>query len=325
MKGFALIREAGRELQGMELRSALKGNFCFSPFHGTPERFEILNSWSGILARQEASRHLALASLPFLGQTTSHSQSHYESLVEKARRACEEGALEKVVLSRCQSYTSASLDPFETFERLCAHYPGATVYLIQREGQTLWMGATPECLVSMEGQWVSTMSLAGTRIAGGSGAWGAKEREEQHLVTRDITHMLQVLGCKELTIEGPTVLNAGPVEHLCSMIHGVRNGSAPEDIASALHPTPAVGGLPRAQAATFIRQREGYNRRFYSGYFGWTEQHRSAYYVNLRCLEWGQDGMLCYAGGGITSKSDPRQEWLETEQKLKTLERVIFG
>jgi len=47
--------------------------------------------------------------------------------------------------------------------------------------------------------------------------------------------------------------------------------------------------------------------------------------VNLRCLEWGHDGMLCYAGGGITSKSDPHQEWKETEQKLQTLERVIFG
>jgi len=325
MKGFALIRESGREILGMELRSAQRGSFFFSPFHGVPERYEVLQSWSGAEARGEAARHLDLGALPLLEQTTSHIQSHYESLVDKARRACEEGALEKVVLSRCRSYTSTSLDPLETFDRLCAHYPGATVYLIQREGHTLWMGATPECLVSMEGQAVKTMSLAGTRVAGGSGAWGAKEREEQHLVTRDITHMLQVLGCKDLTIEGPTVLNAGPVEHLCSMIHGVRNGSAPEEIAAALHPTPAVGGLPRAQAATFIRQREGYDRRFYSGYFGWSEDQRSAFYVNLRCLEWGQDGMLCYAGGGITSKSDPHQEWQETEQKLKTLERVIFG
>ncbi len=283
MKGFALIRESGREILGMELRSAQRGSFFFSPFHGVPERYEVLQSGAGLRHRTEAAA-TPFGRLPALESKPPLTQSHYESLVDKARRACEEGALEKVVLSRCQSYTSTSLDPLETFDRLCAHYPGATVYLIQREGHTLWMGATPECLVSMEGQAVKTMSLAGTRVAGGSGAWGAKEREEQHLVTRDITHMLQVLGCKDLTIEGPTVLNAGPVEHLCSMIHGVRNGSAPEEIAAALHPTPAVGGLPRAQAATFIRQREGYDRRFYSGYFGWSEDRRSAFYVNLRCL-----------------------------------------
>ncbi|HAB36022.1 MAG TPA: isochorismate synthase [Cryomorphaceae bacterium] len=325
MKAFALIRETGRDMLGMELRSAQRGSFFYSPYQGQPERFEVVQSWQGQAARAAAVDYVDASELPAVRQSTSHTQSLYESLVEKARRACEEGALEKVVLSRCQSYPSSDLDPLDTFDRLCASYPGATVYLIQREGQTLWMGATPECLVSMEGQSLHTMSLAGTRVSGGSGAWGAKEREEQHLVTRDIIHMLQVLGCKELTVEGPTVLPAGPVEHLCSMIHGERNGSAPEEIAAALHPTPAVGGLPRAQAATFIRQREGYDRRFYSGYFGWSEPHRSAFYVNLRCSEWGQDSVLCYAGGGITSKSDAHQEWLETEQKLKTLERVIFG
>ena len=325
MKAFALVREPGRELIGLELRTAQRGTFFYSPFHGMAERYEVVYNWRGNDARHAAVSCVGATEWPSVGQGTSHTQSGYESLVEKARRACEEGALEKVVLSRCQSYPSRGLDPLETFDRLCASYPGATVYLIQREGQTLWMGATPECLVAMEGQSLKTMSLAGTRVAGGSGAWGAKEREEQHLVTRDIVHMLQVLGCKELTVEGPTVLHAGPVEHLCSMIHAERNGSDPEDIAAALHPTPAVGGLPRAQAATFIRQREGYDRRFYSGYFGWTEENRSAFYVNLRCSEWGQDGVLCYAGGGITSKSEPHQEWLETEQKLKTLERVIFG
>lgn len=325
MNGFALLREPGGPANHFELQANTHGAFLFAPFSGPVERYEVLSRSEGESALKQATQALRAAHWPDIRIQSSHDQQAYEALVDSARRACDEGALEKVVLSRCQAYAEVQIEPMETFNRLCASYPGATVYMIFRMGQSLWMGATPECLVETLGNNVKTMSLAGTRLAGQSGSWGTKEREEQNLVTRDITHMLQVLGCKQLTIEGPTVMNAGPVEHLCSIIQGEKNGSSSEEIARALHPTPAVGGLPRAQASTFIRQREGYDRRFYAGFFGYSQGDRSVFYVNLRCLEWAADGLLCYAGGGITSKSDPRHEWQETEQKLKTLERVIFG
>jgi isochorismate synthase len=187
------------------------------------------------------------------------------------------------------------------------------------------MGATPECLTEVQGQVVRTMSLAGTRLLGSKGVWGLKEREEQHVVTKDIVQMLQALGLQSLEIDGPTVLQAGPVEHLCSHITGVHSTISAWEVALALHPTPAVGGLPRAQSQAFIRLHEGYNRRNYSGYFGWSGPERSVFYVTLRCVEWGSDGLLGYAGGGITAKSDPEGEWVETEQKLRTLESVLIG
>lgn len=325
MKGFALLREPGGPARCLALIEQVNGAFLFAPFSGAVERYDILEQHQGDFALKYASKVLQTAVWPTIDIHSSHDQISYEALVDSARRACDEGAIEKVVLSRRQAYSGVHIEPMDTFNRLCKSYPGATVYMIYRTGKSLWMGATPECLVETQGNNVKTMSLAGTRLAGQSGSWGTKEREEQNVVTRDITHMLQVLGCKHLTIEGPSVMNAGPVEHLCSIIQGEKNGSSSEEIARALHPTPAVGGLPRAQASTFIRQREGYDRRFYAGYFGFTEEERSVYYVNLRCLEWSANGLLCYAGGGITSKSDSTQEWQETEQKLKTLERVIFG
>jgi isochorismate synthase len=325
MKAFALIREPGNAILCLPLSSEAIGPFVFSPFFGVPERFSVGAEVEGQEALTLAREALKGLERPILSVQSSHDAFSYQALVEKAVKACDEGALEKVVLSRCKAYPDPGIDPVSTYERLCVHYPQATVYMVHRAGQSLWMGATPECLVEMQENSVKTMSLAGTRVAGIQGPWGTKEREEQHVVTRDITHMLHVLGCKNLTIEGPNVLNAGPVEHLCSIIHGERNGSSANEVAQALHPTPAVGGLPRAQAATFIRQREGYDRKFYAGYFGWDSGQRAVYYVNLRCLEWGQNGLLCYAGGGITAKSKPQEEWEETEQKLKTLERVIFG
>ncbi|MDO7698632.1 MAG: chorismate-binding protein, partial [Schleiferiaceae bacterium] len=114
------------------------------------------------------------------------------------------------------------------------------------------------------------------------------------------------------------------VEHLCSWIEAAFDHKKAPQLASALHPTPAIGGLPRAQALAFLKEHEGYDRSWYSGYFGWKDDDRYAFFVNLRCMEIGSDGMQCYAGGGITSRSEPRAEWLETAAKLQTLEQVIL-
>ena len=40
------------------------------------------------------------------------------------------------------------------------------------------------------------------------------------------------------------------------------------DIVLALHPTPALCGLPKKEAKEFILKSEGYNRKFYSGFLG---------------------------------------------------------
>jgi isochorismate synthase len=325
VNGLAWIREAGQEAQAWELEPSAGGNFGVAPFRGPIQRFEALDRGQGAKGRAWMAAALGALELPNLKPTDSHAASDYVQLVEQARQACADGVLEKVVLSRRKAYHRSRVQPWEAFERLAEAYPHATVFLIQTPGGSLWMGATPECLTEVQGANVRTMSLAGTRLRGSQGAWGLKEREEQHVVTKDIVQMLQALGVDQVQVEGPSVLEAGPVEHLCSHIEGRAAGLSAWDIAGALHPTPAVGGLPRAQAQAFIRRHEGYDRRNYAGYFGWTSAERSIFYVTLRCVEWGSDGFLGYAGGGITAKSDPVGEWAETEQKLQTLENVLLG
>ena len=325
MNGLAWIREAGQEAQAWELIPSPQGAFGVAPFRGAVQRFEPVDRGLGAKGRAWMADALGQLELPALKPTDSHAAADYVHLVDQARQACADGVLEKVVLSRRKAYHRSRVQPWEAFERLTDAYPHATVFLIHTPGGSLWMGATPECLTEVEGAAVRTMSLAGTRLRGSQGAWGLKEREEQHVVTKDIVQMLQALGVESVQVEGPTVLEAGPVEHLCSHIEGRAAGLSAWDIAGALHPTPAVGGLPRAQAQAFIRRHEDYDRRNYAGYFGWTQANRSIFYVTLRCVEWGSDGLLGYAGGGITAKSDPVGEWAETEQKLQTLENVLLG
>ena len=98
------------------------------------------------------------------------------------------------------------------------------------------------------------------------------------------------------------------------------------DILQALHPTPAVCGLPKEDAFRFILSHEGYDRSYYAGFFGrWEPEGKTALYVNLRCMQCGEgaEKIRLYAGGGILPASVCEEEWMETERKLQTMKYVI--
>jgi isochorismate synthase EntC len=71
-----------------------------------------------------------------------------------------------------------------------------------------------------------------------------------------------------------------------------------------------------AEATTFIRDQESHDRMYYAGFLGWSSPLGCAYYVNLRCATWGQEGVNLFAGGGIVEGSSAEAEWQETEAKL---------
>ena len=95
-------------------------------------------------------------------------------------------------------------------------------------------------------------------------------------------------------------------------------------VLEALHPTPAVCGLPTGKAKNFISRNEGYDREYYTGYLGRvTTGLNTQLYVNLRCMKINVNKAQVYVGGGITSDSIPEHEWEETVAKSKTIKKVL--
>jgi isochorismate synthase len=90
-----------------------------------------------------------------------------------------------------------------------------------------------------------------------------------------------------------------------------------------LNPTPAVCGLPKQEAALFLQEHEGFERRFYSGFTGVIDKTSTHLFVNLRCMELMKTETILYAGAGITSDSIAEKEWQETERKMQTLEDLL--
>lgn len=259
-------------------------------------------------------------------QEDAEVQRRHIQLVQRALEELERSKLFKVVLSRTTEMKFRQR-PSAIFHNLLRLYPEAFCYLWYAPQTGMWAGATPELLGRVHGDQFSTVSLAGTQPFQGSYrvSWGEKEQEEQRFVTRYIENILkQHLSQLELS-EAETV-RAGELLHLKTRIRGTIRPERFFELIRELHPTPAVCGIPLQDAMRFIREHEGYNREFYTGFLGphrvFDSEHSSAY-VNLRCMKLLQGKARIYVGGGITEDSDPTEEWQETVAKSRTMKRVL--
>ena len=190
-----------------------------------------------------------------------------------------------------------------------------------------WIGSTPEIILSGEGNTWNTVALAGTMPMQGEvmpTEWHKKEQDEQAFVSEYINKVIKKFSSK-IAIKGPYTTRAGQLVHLRTDFQfGLKKTSELGNLLDALHPTPAVCGLPKDKAYDFIIENEGYDRKYYSGIIGWLDPNgHTTLYVNLRCLNVIGNYATLYAGGGILPSSDANSEWEETQHKMKTIKLVI--
>ncbi len=230
--------------------------------------------------------------------------------------------MEKAVFSRVKPVSFDQQHAMELFDELSETYPQAFIYLFSDEKLGTWIGASPEILLEAHKGFVFTMALAGTRNNEEEG-WGEKERHEQQIVSDYITDVCRKSGLKSIETEGPYDFEAGPVTHIKTDISAELNGVPAWKLARAIHPSPAISGYPREQAIGLIHSVEPHRRGFYTGIIGMASGDSSKLYVNLRCAQLFKDQAFLYLGGGYTLQSIPEMEWIETENKSKTLIHCI--
>ncbi len=269
-----------------------------------------------------------LSSLPrtncrlVMAETTSK-----ETYMAQAARCISDlkgGKFKKIVLSRtiCNEYAIISWR--NVFKNLLDKNPDAFVFAFHSEEAGFWMGASPEKYLSYHRDQVSTMALAGTRMAGSADEWSDKEREEQKIVADYICEKFDLVGMKYAM--SPTYTrNAGTVEHICNDFEGtVTTPTQVDKLRNFLHPTPAIAGVPAKEAIKYIKDVEKRSRRYYGGFIGPVDAWGNFdFYVNLRSLEFDSERYCIYVGGGLTADSDPEKEWQETIHKAKTLQRFL--
>lgn len=258
------------------------------------------------------------------------SAKEFISLVQKGIDAIKNRNFEKVVLSRQEIVSLDSFDLTQIFTTLLHSYPNAFRYCWFHPKTGLWMGATPEQLLKVSATDFQTVALAGTQtfVSGEAIIWSVKEIEEQQFVTDYIIANFEKLGIP-VSVSEPYSSQAGNLVHIKTDIQGSLKNVALSEILSALHPTPAVCGLPKRPAMDFIIANENYNREFYSGFLGelnmdfGNDNMQSDLFVNLRCMKIHENQAHIFVGCGITAASDPEKEFLETVNKSMTMKKVL--
>lgn len=295
--------------------------FVFSSFYNeTNVVFPISDS---VVFQEEINFEMDDNSIQIENNSDEKAQISFENLVRNGVSEIDKGSFEKVVLSR-KIEVSQSVDFIKSYQKLLKKYPTAFRYLWFHPKVGMWMGATPEQLAKIQNNTFETVALAGTQVFSELVSWQEKEIVEQQLVTDYIKSRTENL-VERLQISESYTQRAGNLVHLKSDISGKLKQNVSElDVVMALHPTSAVCGMPLQEARKFILENEKYDRKYYSGFLGeFQMQEQTNLFVNLRCCEIENNTTTIYVGCGITKDSQADKEFIETENKAKTILSVL--
>src|SRR5690606_36302598 len=141
-------------------------------------------------------------------------KSKHITLINNGIQAIKNNQFTKVVLSRKETIQIFETKPISVFKRLLNAYPLAFVYYWYHPKIGLWLGATPETLIKIEGKRFSIMALAGTQDYKGSKEvlWKDKEINEQQIVTDFIIEHLKLLA-EYIKVSETETVKAGNLLH----------------------------------------------------------------------------------------------------------------
>lgn len=245
------------------------------------------------------------------------SKEEYLDKISRTIACIKENRLDKLVVARKKNLYFEKIDFAKSFLNLCEKYPSSFVYAFSENGVS-WMGAFAEVLghYNKTTQEFVTMSLAGTLPI--DEEWTEKEMSEQQPVTDYIVNILKRYSEKiELSERYDHI--SGNIKHLRTDIKIKLAPEKVDEVLSQLHPTPAVGGSPKAFCIEKIHELEGFSREIYAGYSRIETGDQIACYITLRCGKFYDNRVELYGGGGITAMSNPEKEWRETELKMQAL------
>lgn len=271
---------------------------------------------------------------PVITHVQHVNRARWDARIRAITEAVARGNVEKIVAARRVTLgADRDFDPWAVLRGLAKAYPKTWCFglrLATASGSGLGAGtllaATPERLFVKRGRTVEADALAGSVASDDPNAEAAlqasdKDHREHAPVVAHLMARLAPL-CQALAPVGAPEVRVLPnVLHLHTRIRGtLRPGIQAAEIAAALHPTPAVGGVPSDAAIRWIAEAEAHPRGWYTGPVGWIDADGDAELtVALRCGVIRGASAWLWAGGGIVEGSEPAAEWRESALKLRPL------
>ncbi len=270
-------------------------------------------------------------------QGASLTEGAFLEAVDRARGYIRDGEIIQAVLSRRMDLESP-LSPFDVYRRLRRINPSPYLFFIRMKGVTL-IGSSPEVLVRLKGDRITTLPIAGTRPRGSSVEEDAdlaadllrdaKERAE-HLMLLDLARndvgRIARPGSVRVTRMNE-VKYFSHVMHIVSCVRGVKcEGMTGIDVLKACFPAGTVSGAPKVRAMQIIDELEGRCRGPYAGAVGYLSLCGNIDTgIAIRTIFMNGGTYAVQAGAGIVWDSDPASELQEIDNKLMALSKALGG
>jgi anthranilate synthase component 1 len=243
----------------------------------------------------------------------------------------------QVVLSR-RVRLDLEGDPFDIYRRLRRINPSPYLFFIRIADVTL-IGSSPEEMVRLQGETITTVPIAGTRPRGKNTSEDdylvqdllndEKERAE-HLMLLDLARNDLGRVCIPGTVKvvaREKVRLYSHVMHIVSCVEGLRReGVDAIDVLKACFPAGTVTGAPKVRAMEIIDELEGRCRGPYAGAVGYLSYNGNMDTgIIIRTIFSRNDKTYLQAGAGIVWDSVPERELKEIDNKLKALQTALGG
>lgn len=264
-------------------------------------------------------------------------KEEYLKSIDLVTEQIKQGLAEKVVIARSLALEfEGTVTSTQVLSQVKNEQPESYLFGLEGEGY-LFFGASPERLVRVEGGQAYSSCVAGSIRRGQTAEedeqLGAtllddeKNRGEHHYVVEMITEIFRE-NCTAVNVpDEPTLLKIRDIQHLFTPVEGMlKEGATILQLVKSLHPTPALGGVPREAALEMIRRYEPMNRGLYAAPIGWMDaKGNGEFAVAIRSALLKENQAYLYAGGGIVEDSTATSEYEETLVKFRPMLRALGG
>lgn len=270
-------------------------------------------------------------------ETKEISPDNWKKTVDDVVMDLKAGQLKKVVLAReLRLVFDDTIESEAVVSNLFEQQHESFIFVFESNGDA-FLGASPERLVKKQGNNVFSTCLAGSiprgkteaedKILGEQLLNDQKNLIEHSFVVEMIKEALEE-SCEEVILpDNPQLMKIRDIQHLYTPVIGkCQKDASILLLVERLHPTPALGGLPKKEAVDKIMEVEELDRGFYAAPLGWVDYRGNGEFaVAIRSgLIQGNEASL-FAGCGVVADSDSESEYLETSLKFRPMQRALGG
>jgi menaquinone-specific isochorismate synthase len=271
----------------------------------------------------------------FINKTYNTNFEEWENLIHQSLNLIEKNNFTKIVCSRDLSFQIENFNWQRFVLNLLEknNFAKSSYFIFYKNGDEYFISLTPENLLSIKDNQLESMALAGSVPLTSS----CEENETQELnllnneklirehgiVTDEIGNRFNQI-CENVLISPTSILKLDYIAHRHQKITGpLKEAVTLNQIIDLLHPTPAVGTMPKENGINIINQLEKKKRNFYAAPFGIITAKMTELAVGLRSATLKNNLLTIHSGCGVVKGSDPLLEWTETENKMTPFMRTI--